>query len=183
MASTPRRVPTTPPSPSQPVAASKSRIRKPSAKVLEAQQSLRTRTATRRLAQDDEHTIAVRAPQRTGQPAAPQVTQEEAPARLIRTRPVLSEGETRVDGSNELARLVASLTETIAQQSRIITAQSSVIENIRNDLAVIRTDQQRFETQHRPGHQSRPAEGRKYQTRVSSVHRAAEIQTKNIVSW
>ncbi|KAF2731543.1 hypothetical protein EJ04DRAFT_566732 [Polyplosphaeria fusca] len=111
MASTPRRVPTTPPSPSQPVAAPKSRIRKPSAKVLEAQQSLRTRTATRRSAQDDEHTTAVRAAQPSAQPA------EQAGSQPYRD-----------DSTAE--------------------PQSSVIESIRNDLADIRIEQQRFQTQY-----------------------------------
>lgn len=124
---------TTPPSPAQSAAASKSRTRKPSAKVLEAQQSLRTRTATRRVAQNEERTAAVRATQPSTQPTAPQATQIEAPPPSTAAKPVLSECETRVNRGNEVGRLIASLTETIAQQSRIITAQSSIIESIRNE--------------------------------------------------
>ncbi|KAF2474992.1 uncharacterized protein BDR25DRAFT_311370 [Lindgomyces ingoldianus] len=148
-ASSPRRVPITPTSTAQPGAPSKGRTSKPSAKVLEARQSLRPRTATRRSAQTEEHTIDVQATQQTArpttQPAAPQAPQHELSPSSTAARPGLPEREGGDDCSNELGRLIASLTQTIAQQSRIITSQSSIVESVRNDLADIKSEQQRFQ--------------------------------------
>lgn len=151
-ASTPRRVPTTPPSPAPPAAPPKGRTRKPSAKVLETQQSLRTRTITRQSAQNKEHTFAVRATQQTARlttkPAAPQATLHKLPLFLTAERPNLPKRRGGDNSSNKLGRLIASLTETIAQQSRIITSQSSIIKSIRNNLADIKSEQQRFRNQY-----------------------------------
>src|SRR4051794_4450918 len=99
-ASTPRRVPITPPPPAQPAAPPKGRTRKASAKVLEAQQSLRTRTS------------------------APRSTQNEPSASAV----VVPEREARDTNLEEAASLIANLKETITQQINIIANQNSVID-------------------------------------------------------
>src|SRR6266702_2846870 len=107
--STPDRIPST-----TPPAAPKAHTRKPSAKVLEAQQSLRTRTVTRRSAQTKEHTIAVQATQQTAcpttQPAVLQATQHELSPFPMAVRPGLPEHGARDNGSNKLGWLIASFT-------------------------------------------------------------------------
>ena len=91
-ASTPRRVPTTPPSPAQPAAPPKARTRKPSAKVLKAQQLLRT------------------------QLIAPRSTQNKPSASVT----VAPEREGRETNLKEVALLIADLKKTITQQISII---------------------------------------------------------------
>lgn len=84
----------------------------------------------------------------TTQPAARQATQHELSPFPTAAGPDLPERGAGDNGSNELGRLIASLTETIAQQSRTIASQSSIIESIRNDLADIKSEQQRFQNQY-----------------------------------
>lgn len=141
--STPGRDPSTPPP--APPALPKGRIRKPSARVLEAQQTLGT--------------IAVRATRNRAGTTAPQPTQNEPPSTAPQSSqyelppfptaresvsPERGERSTKLD---DLARLIASLTETIAQQSSIIANQNSITESIRTDLAAIKAEQQYLKSQ------------------------------------
>jgi len=84
----------------------------------------------------------------TTEPAARQATQYELSPFPTVARYGLPECGGEDNSSNKLSRLIASLTEAIAQQSRIITSQSSIIESIRNDLVDIKTEQQRFQNQY-----------------------------------
>jgi hypothetical protein len=130
-ASTPGRVSATPP-PAQPAAPSKGRLKKPSAKVIEAQHSLRKRTAT----------------------TAPRPTQDELLPFPTASVSVSPERERINTSLEEVAVLIANLKETIAQQnsvitnqSSIITNQSSIIESVRADLAEIKSEQRSLKTQ------------------------------------
>ena len=129
-ASTPGRVSATPP-PAQPAAPSKGRLKKPSAKVIEAQQSLRKRTAT----------------------TAPRPTQDELLPFPTASVSVSPEREGINTSLEEIAVLIANLKETIAQQnsvitnqSSIITNQSSIIESVRANLADIKSEQRSLKT-------------------------------------
>src|SRR2546423_2641831 len=134
--STPEDIPSTPPPapPAAPPAAPpKGRAKKTGAKVLEAQQSLRTRTAGLRSALNKPGT------------AASQLEPNE-PALTARVSTPSEHG----DGSAKLgdvAELIASLKETIAQQNRIITSQNDIIGSVRADVAAIKTEQQHLKNQ------------------------------------
>jgi hypothetical protein len=110
-AATPGRVSATPPL-TQPTAPSKSRPRKPSAKVLEVQRSLRTRSSASKLTQNEPSASATTVP----------------------------ECEGRETDLEEVVQLIASLKETIAQQSNII-------KSIRTDLTEIKAEQQYLKNQ------------------------------------
>ncbi|KAH8727344.1 WD40-repeat-containing domain protein [Phaeosphaeriaceae sp. PMI808] len=132
--STPRRDPSTPPAPTR------GRTRKPSAKVLEAQQSLRTQTtllqtirtrngtAESQLSQNDEETIAV------------QPRHDKLQSGPTRSLSILRKQAGDSSKLERLVELIASLNETIKQQS-------SVIENIRSDLTTIKAEQQYLKDQ------------------------------------
>jgi hypothetical protein len=134
-ASTPERVSATPPL--DPPAAPPRRTKKPSAKVQEAQQSLRTRAQIS--AQFEQQTTA---PQ-TGLQATQHILPPFPTAR-VSTSPEREGGGINRD---ELYRLIESLKETIAQQSNIITNQNSIIESIRNDLVDIKSEQRSLKKQ------------------------------------
>jgi len=135
-ASTPERVSATPPL--DPPAAPPRRTRKPSAKVQEAQQSLRTRAA-QRLAQFEQQTTAPQTGLQTTQHILPPF-----PTARISTLPERGGGGINHD---EFCRLIESLRETIAQQSNIITSQNSIIESIRNELVDIKSEQRSLKKQ------------------------------------
>jgi len=103
----------------QPAAPPKGRTRKPSAKVLEAQQSLRTRTIAQRSTQNEPPASAAVAPEREGRDAS----------------------------LEEVASLIATLKETITQQISIIANQNSVIDSFRADLVEIKSEQQSLKNQ------------------------------------
>jgi hypothetical protein len=117
-ASTPERVPATPPL-TQPAAPSKGRPRKPSAKVIEVQRSLRTRSTASRSIQNEPSASATAASEREGR-------------------------ETNLE---EVVSLITNLKETITQQISIIANQNSVIDGFRADLAEIKSEQQSLKNQ------------------------------------
>ena len=135
-ASTPERVSATPPL--DPPAAPPRRTRKPSAKVQEAQQSLRTRAA-QRPAQFEQQ---ITAPQ-TGIQATQHILPPFPTAR-VSASPEREGGGIKRD---EFCRLIESLKETIAQQSNIITSQNTIIESIRNELVDIKSEQRSLKKQ------------------------------------
>ena len=122
-ASTPERVSATPP-PTQPAAPSKGRPRKPSAKVIEAQQSLRRRTTT----------------------TTPQPTQSELPlfSAAVPSSPVREKRSINLEG---VARLIENLKEALTQQNSVIINQNSIIESIKTDLIEIKLEQRSLKTQ------------------------------------
>ena len=105
-------------SPAQP-AAPKGRKRKPSAKVLEGRQSLRTRRI------------------------APRSTQNEPPASAA----ISPEHEGRDPNLEEVTSLIANLKKIITQQISIIANQNSAIDGFRADLAEIKSEQQSLKNQ------------------------------------
>lgn len=109
-------------SPQVPPAAPR-RTRKPSAKVLEVQQSLGTRTKAQRSAQNEAETIVVRSTQDEPPPDAPQPTQDELPPFPTARAAIYPEHERGSAKLEEAAKLIAGLKETIAQQSSIIGPQ------------------------------------------------------------
>ncbi|KAI9772506.1 MAG: hypothetical protein M1840_000711 [Geoglossum simile] len=119
-ASTPERVSSTPPL-TQPAAPSKGRPRKPSAKVLEVQRSLRTRSSASRSIQNKPSTST--------------------------TATAASEREGRETNLEEVVSLITNLKETITQQISIIASQNSVIDGFRADLAEIKSEQQSLKNQ------------------------------------
>lgn len=119
-ASTPERVSVT-----QPAALLKGHLRKPSTKVIEAQQSLRTGTTTTVL----------------------RPTQDELPPFPAASVSVSSERERRNTNLEEVTALIANLKETTAQQNNVITNQSSIIKSIRADLTEIKSEQRSLKTQ------------------------------------
>ena len=121
--STPERVSATPPL-ATPAAPPRGRTRKPSAKVLEAQQSLKTRTI------------------------APRSTQNGLPPFPTASVSVSPEREGRSTNLEEIARLITNLKEIITQQSSIITNQNSIIESVRTDLVEIKSEQQSLKSQY-----------------------------------
>ena len=131
--STPERISATPPLvPPAP----KGRARKPSAKVLETQQALRTRNSTLRSTQSDQQTTVTQTVPRT----VPQATQNELPPFPTARESASPEWEGRAGSFGEFSRLIESLKETIAQQS-------SIIESIRTDLTSIKVEQQYLKSQ------------------------------------
>ena len=138
--STPERSSATPPLvPPAP----KGRARKPSAKVLEAQQSLSTRNSTLRSAQNEQQTTVTQPVPRT----VSQATQNELPPFPTARVSASPEWEGRASNLDEFGRLIESLKETIAQQSSIITSQNSIIDSIRTDLTSIKAEQQHLKSQ------------------------------------
>ncbi|KAF2176777.1 hypothetical protein K469DRAFT_812479 [Zopfia rhizophila CBS 207.26] len=161
--STPERIPSTPP-PARPAAPPKGRTRKPSAKVLEAQQSLGTRTTALRSAQSSPGSTASQSTQndrhRTGnyQPHHKCSAKRTAINRITiiaeraTTIPHLTlihppERKRRSNELGEVAELIAGLKETIAQQSSVIASQNRIIEGVRTDLAAIKAEQQYLKSQ------------------------------------
>jgi len=121
--STPERVSATPPL-ATPAAPPRGRTRKPSAKVLEAQQSLKTRTI------------------------APRSTQNGLPPFPIASVSISPEREGRSTNLEEIARLITNLKEIITQQSSVITNQKSIIKSVRTDLVEIKSEQQSLKSQY-----------------------------------
>lgn len=111
--STPNRIPSTPP-PGVP----KRRIRKPSEKVLEAQQSLQPRTITTRSPQTGARTAALQLPQNEGLSGA--LVQYELPRYITAQGSPPAEGEGGSGMLQDLRELIVSLKETIVQQSGAI---------------------------------------------------------------
>src|SRR4051812_40769636 len=112
--STPIRIASTPPP-----AAPKGRTRKPSAKVLETQQALRTQTTATQLRQ-----ARTRATASQPHAEAPSSTQQRIdnelppfPTQRESISPVRGVGSAKLD---EVIQLIASLKDTIAEQSNII---------------------------------------------------------------
>jgi hypothetical protein len=123
-ASTPGRISATPPL-TQPTAPSKSCPRKPSAKVLEVQRSLRTRSRSTR---NEPLLGSIAVPEREG---------HEIPEREGCKIP---ECEGREASLEEVALLITNLKD-------IITQQNSVINSIQADLAEIKAEQQSLKNQ------------------------------------
>ena len=117
-ASTPERASATPPS-TQPAAPSKGRARKPSAKVLEAQQSLRTPSIAPRSIQNEPFASAT----------------------------IAYECKGRETNLEEVTSLIANLKETITQQISIIANQNSIIDSFQADLTEIKSEQQSLKNQ------------------------------------
>src|SRR5947207_9102213 len=113
-ASTPARAPTTPP-PAQPAAPQRGRSRKPSAKVLEAQQSLKTCT------------IALRS------------TQKEPSSSLSTIAAASLQREGRGANLDEVAWLIAILKETITQQSNIMQNVVADLAEIKSEQQSLKT--------------------------------------------
>ncbi|PVH92755.1 hypothetical protein DM02DRAFT_266394 [Periconia macrospinosa] len=124
------RDPSTPPPAPHP-----GRTRKPSAKVLEAQRSLRTRTTTRsQQTGTGTGTAAVQPPHHEEHPNTSQLVQYELPAYAAEqsSLPVESGGQGNV--LQQLMDLIVGLRETIAQQSNVIANQNSTMESIRSNM-------------------------------------------------
>src|SRR6185369_16499555 len=124
--STPERIPSTPPP--APPALPKGRIRKPSARVLEAQQSLGTRTTTLRTTRSRAGTTTPQPTQNEPPSTAPQARQNVLPPSRTARESVSPERVGGKTGQGEVVELIASLKETMVQQS-------SIIESMRNDIA------------------------------------------------
>jgi hypothetical protein len=120
---TPERASTTPPL-SQPTVTRRGRP-KLSAKVSEAQETLRT------------HTTALRS------------SQHAAPSTITTTNATTAHAEPLAGIANldVIARLIASLKDTITKQSTIIENRNKTIEDIRADLIEIKSEQQTLKNQ------------------------------------
>ena len=140
--SSPDPIPTTPP-PAPP----KGRTRKASEKVLEAQQSLRTRTTTLRTVQTG-HGATGSQPEEAEEPSivvqTPRDVLPSFPTSRVSGLPERAGSSIRIE---EIAELLVSLKETIAQQSSIIASQNGIIESVKSDLAAIKTEQQYLKSQ------------------------------------
>ncbi|KAF2175306.1 hypothetical protein K469DRAFT_684000 [Zopfia rhizophila CBS 207.26] len=134
--STPNRIPSTPPP-----AAPRARARKPSAKVLETQQALRTRTTAAQLRQPRTRATASQ-PHAEAPSSTQQLADHELPPFPTERDSISLEREGGRAKLDKVVQLIASLKETIAQQSSIITNQNSIIESIRTDLTAIKAEQQ-----------------------------------------
>lgn len=141
---TPDRIPSTPPA-----APLRARTKKPSSKVLETQQSLRARTTGGRSTQTEQRTTT---PQPTPQtilqpvfhhaiPIASQAQHPELPVGNTGRASALHERGERDPVLKEIVALIASLKETIAEQSRTIANKNDIIETMRTDLAAIKAEQ------------------------------------------
>ena len=119
----PKRVSAIPPL-AQLAAPLKGRLRK-SAKVIEARQSLGTRT-----------TITV-----------PRPTQNELPPFLTVSVSVSPKCERSNTNLQEVVALIANLRKTIARRNSVITNRSSIIESVRADLAEIKSEQRSLKKQ------------------------------------
>ena len=119
--------PTTPPP-----APARGRTRKPSAKVLEAQQSLRTRTEAPRAARTSHGTVAAH----DVLPPFPTGRESISPERTGSSSKL-----------EELVGLVVSLRDTIKEQSSMIANQNRVIESVQSELAAIKAEQQHVKDQ------------------------------------
>ena len=115
-----------------PPAPARGRTRKPSAKVLEAQRSLRTRTDAPRAAQTSHGAAAAH----DGLPPFPTRHESISPERTERRSKL-----------EELVGLVVSLRDTIKEQSSMIAGQNRVIESVQSELAAIKAEQQHVKDQ------------------------------------
>ena len=113
---TPGLDPSTPPP-----APARGRTRKPSAKVLEAQQSLQTRTTGPRAVQTRSDTTASQLAQSDELPSAQQhLTHDKLPPFPTRRVSISPEQEGGSTGLGEVVKLITSLKEIITQQNNII---------------------------------------------------------------
>ena len=177
--------PTTPPP-----APARGRTKKPSAKVLEAQRSLRTRTDAPRAAQTSHGAAAAH------DELPPFPTRRETRRETI--SPERTESSSKLE---ELVGLVVSLRDTIKEQSSMIAGQNRVIESVQSELAAIKAEQQHVKDQntklretirsrhrlHRRGgygHRLQPAKTRQDQEQAPLARRAAAEQAiGTTISW
>jgi len=138
--------------PSTPPPAPAKRTRKRTAKALETEtlQQLPTTRAAAQPVQDGSRATALHLTQNDEPDSTQQHrAQDELPP--FPTRCVsLSPGRAPVRGGTgigELAVLIASLKETIAQQNNIIANQNKIIEDIRSDRATFQSEQQHLKDQ------------------------------------
>jgi hypothetical protein len=124
-----------------PPAAPRGRTKRPTAKVLEAQKTLQSRTTTLRAVQSRASAGAAQLPQNKGSSNTQQPAHNELPPFPSERESIQPEDGGRISQVNEVAQLIASLREIIAQQNSIITSQSSTIESIRADLVAIKEEQ------------------------------------------
>lgn len=112
----------------------------PSARVLEAQQSLGTRTTAPRTTRSRSGATILQPTQNEPPSTAPQGRQNELPPFPTARESVSPERVGGRTGQGEVVQLIASLKETIVQQS-------SIIESMRTDIAAIKEEQQYLKNQ------------------------------------
>lgn len=164
--STLERIPST--TPSAPPALPKGRIRKPSARVLEAQQSLGTRTTKLQTTRNRARTTTPQPTQNEPPSTAPQARQNELPPSPTARESVSPEWVDRRTGQGEVVELIASLKETIVQQS-------SMIESMRNDIA----EAWPAKSRQAPGRRVREQRATGRQTRSTVGRQGAQLATRD----
>ncbi|KAL5398325.1 hypothetical protein PMIN03_012795 [Paraphaeosphaeria minitans] len=129
--------PSTPPPPPD------KRTRRRTAKALDALQQLPATRAAATVPQRPQNGEAERTQQRLTHDGLPHFPTGRVSLSSERER----EPEGRDTGLGQLAVLIASLKETIAQQSSIIANQNKIIEDIRRDRATFQSEQQHLKDQ------------------------------------
>ncbi|KAL5372873.1 hypothetical protein PMIN06_012896, partial [Paraphaeosphaeria minitans] len=129
--------PSTPPPPQD------KRTRRRTAKALDALQQLPATRAAATVPQRPQNGEAERTQQRLTHDGLPHFPT----GRVLLSSEREREPEGSDTGLSQLAVLVASLKETIAQQSSIIANQNKIIEDIRRDRATFQSEQQHLKDQ------------------------------------
>lgn len=110
--------------------------------MLETQQSLRARTTRGRSIQPEQRTTTPQPIPLTIIPTASQAQCPELPAFPTGRTSAPRERAERDPVLEEIVILIASLKETIAEQSRTIANKNDIIETVRKELAAIKAEQE-----------------------------------------